>query len=80
MFETEAHFRDVLFLADILDAFLAPIRLPQDADLVFRGIPFVYHCLVLSHDPDQHIKWPEKVKSRHDLSAKPARLRPSLAV
>jgi len=52
MFETEAHFRDVLFLADILDAFLAPIRLPQDGDLVFRGIPFVFHRLVLSYDPD----------------------------
>ncbi len=52
MFETEAHFRDVLFLADIPDAFLALIRLPQDADLVFRGIPFVFHPLVLPYDPD----------------------------
>jgi hypothetical protein len=34
--------------ADLLDASFTIIRFPQDADLVFRRIPFAFHCLVLS--------------------------------
>ena len=32
--------------------FVATVRLPQDANLVFRRIPFAFHRLVLSCGPD----------------------------
>ena len=48
----ETHLRDVLLPAEILDAFFTTIRRPQDANLVFRRIPFAFHRLVLSCGPD----------------------------
>jgi hypothetical protein len=42
---------DILFPADLTRT-LASVHFPQDADLVFRRIPFAFHRLVLSCVPD----------------------------
>jgi hypothetical protein len=48
----EANLRDVVFLTDRLNALQSPVRLAQDADLIFRRIPLSLHRLVLSLAPD----------------------------
>ena len=48
VFVASSNHREVFLPADVLDAFPALIRLPQDANLVFRRIPFPFHRLVLS--------------------------------